>query len=283
MALRVVKTKKVPANQSNFSATTPYYLLILALLVPLLSLLPSLFSKLPILYTPIQSSQHPLLHQTRILTNTPLIIHISAFLTPAERHHILQVSRPLLRRSATIAPNGTFIGNSTVRTSSSAYLFHSNDSIIEGVRQRASEFQGYIPVSDIEMQVTAYAAGQFYRPHVDWFGNKPFFPGGEASEHDRLSTIFAILSSNCSKCGTQFPLIGVDYEDQRWCDVLDCGEKTLTTRNVEGAALYWRNLDENGKGRKDTLHAGLPAGNGTKVGLNIWTMVRNVGGQVFDE
>lgn len=48
----------------------------------------------------------------------------------------------------------------------------------------------------------------------------------------------------------------------------------LTSRNLEGSALFWRNLDEEGKGREDVLHAGLPAVGGEKVGLNIWTEVR---------
>jgi prolyl 4-hydroxylase len=52
---------------------------------------------------------------------------------------------------------------------------------------------------------------------------------------------------------------------------LDCSKELLTTKNVEGSALFWVNLDEDGQGRMDTLHAGLPALNGDKVGLNIWT------------
>jgi prolyl 4-hydroxylase len=45
----------------------------------------------------------------------------------------------------------------------------------------------------------------------------------------------------------------------------------LTTLNVEGSALFWVNLDAEGDGRLDLLHAGLPATGGEKVGLNVWT------------
>jgi prolyl 4-hydroxylase len=52
---------------------------------------------------------------------------------------------------------------------------------------------------------------------------------------------------------------------------LDCSKELLTTKNIEGSALFWVNLDGEGEGRVDTLHAGLPALNGDKIGLNIWT------------
>jgi prolyl 4-hydroxylase len=82
------------------------------------------------------------------------------------------------------------------------------------------------------------------------------------------------LKSNCDNCGTEFPFINITERaafDNRWCDVLDCSKELLTTKNVEGSALFWVNMDQDGQGRIDTLHAGLPALNGDKVGLNIWT------------
>jgi prolyl 4-hydroxylase len=56
-----------------------------------------------------------------------------------------------------------------------------------------------------------------------------------------------------------------------WCTYLDCTKDLLTTLNVEGSAIFWVNLDSQGEGRVDMLHAGLPAGGGEKVGLNVWT------------
>ena len=43
-----------------------------------------------------------------------------------------------------------------------------------------------------------------------------------------------------------------------------------------GTAVFWWNLDPNGVGDDDTLHAGSPVINGTKIGLNIWTRERGV-------
>lgn len=143
-----------------------------------------------------------------------------------------------------------------------------NDSVVATIARRAAEFQGYPDIEAIEIQLTSYQPGQEYRVHFDWLTNR--------RKTNRLSTFFAILEAGCTDCGTQFPEIAVDWEtqDERWCDAFDCTQSTLTTRNTPGNALFWRNLDSSGQGRRDTAHAGLPALNGIKVGLNIWTFVR---------
>jgi prolyl 4-hydroxylase len=61
--------------------------------------------------------------------------------------------------------------------------------------------------------------------------------------------------------------------DDRWCGLIECDKQLLTSRNVEGSAVFWSNLDSDLQGRRDMLHAGLPALGGEKVGLNIWTDV----------
>ncbi|KAK4493615.1 hypothetical protein PRZ48_015282 [Zasmidium cellare] len=140
------------------------------------------------------------------------------------------------------------------------------ESIVQTVLARAAEFQGFLPIEDLDMQITAYQSGQQYVPHYDWF----LEPGRTTN---RLSTFFAILDADCQDCGTQFPNVYVDWSerDPRWCEYVDCSKEVLTTKIVAGSALYWRNLDSNGQGRRDTLHAGLPVLNGSKIGLNIWT------------
>ena len=132
---------------------------------------------------------------------------------------------------------------------------------------RAGRFQGYLSVEDI--QVTSYLEGQQNMPHWDWFA----IPNRTSN---RLSTFFAILQADCQNCGTQFPAIkDLNWQDRdpRLCEFVDCDRSILTTKNIEGSAIFWRNLHFDGSGRLDTLHAGLPALDGTKIGLNIWTEV----------
>jgi prolyl 4-hydroxylase len=170
----------------------------------------------------------------------------------------------MLSRSTVLYQNGSQL-ESQERTSSTAYL-PLDDHVVERITRRAEQFQGYLPIKDV--QVTSYQEGQQYVPHYDWFTEPD-------RRTNRLSTFFAILEADCEKCGTQFPRLSFNWAERHpsLCELVDCSQEILTTRNIEGSAIYWRNLDAAGRGRWDTLHAGLPALNGTKIGLNIWTEV----------
>ena len=177
-------------------------------------------------------------------------------------------SEPLLHRSQVLTGNGTYV-DIPQRTSSTAYL-PKDDSVVASILERAAEFQGYLSIADMDMQVTSYQHGQEYRAHYDWFRPEQNLPT------NRLSTFFAILEAHCENCGTQFPEVHIDWSkrDTRWCEVIDCSQTMLTTKAINGSAVFWRNLDASGRGRSDTLHAGLPVESGAKVGLNIWTNVK---------
>lgn len=173
-------------------------------------------------------------------------------------------SNPLLEKSFIRNDDGSEVV-SEARTSSTAFL-PDEDPVVQAVAQRAADFQGFLSPKDVDVQITSYNPGQQYKHHYDWY------PPPRSS--NRISTFFAILKSTCDNCGTEFPFINVTGRvgyDDRWCNVLDCSKELLTTRNIEGSALFWLNLNDKAEGRIDTLHAGLPALNGDKVGLNIWT------------
>lgn len=205
----------------------------------------------------------------KILSIDPLIIHITEFVSPSERAYLMEIGNSLLAPSTTLDENGNEIPGSSFRTSSTAFLPF-GDPCVKRITHRAADFQGYMRPGDINVQITAYQPGQQYKHHHDWYHKSP----STGTKKNTISTFFAILHSTCSDCGTEFPLINKTARaqyDQRWCEVIDCNKPVLTTRNVEGSALFWINLDARGRGRMDTLHSGLPANGGEKIGLNIWT------------
>lgn len=75
--------------------------------------------------------------------------------------------------------------------------------------------------------------------------------------------------------GTNFPRLKTPSgEERRWCEFVECaqeGEEGVTFKVRKGAAVFWTNFDAEGRGYKETIHAGMPVRSGTKIGLNIWS------------
>lgn len=139
------------------------------------------------------------------------------------------------------------------------------------VIDRAAEFQGFESSRQIEnLQATRYTEGQEFRAHRDW---RTSLSNGLA---DRTSTFFAILDANCSDCGTVFPYLKYNWEDEddRICQYVECGKESMEIKAVAGNAVFWRNVHPDGTGHNLTVHAGLPVSSGRKIGLNIWTTSR---------
>ena len=101
---------------------------------------------------------------------------------------------------------------------------------------------------------------------------------------DRETTFFVYLKSEGVVGGeTQFLNLKRDEllggrDRENWCQFLDCedgnGGENLKWLPKTGNALFWENLDEEGKARDSVVHAGLPVREGQKIGLNIWTRER---------
>ena len=161
-------------------------------------------------------------------------------------------------------PNGVR-AVSRIRTSRTAKL-PGNDTVVQCIKERASRLQGYGWPDEIEIQATLYETGEQFKTHADWFGD----PNRTS---DRETTIFAIMDSTCTDCGTHFPNIKVNWseKDTALCKFFDCERSSLTTKAIKGTALLWKNIMSNGTGDPRTLHAGLPLPHGSKSGLNIWT------------
>jgi hypothetical protein len=92
------------------------------------------------------------------------------------------------------------------------------DPVIQCVRERAAQLQGFVPMDSIEdLQLTAYTQGRQYQLHYDWFMEHVVPVIGK---QNRGSTVFVTLDADCENCGTQFPRVGMDWrnKDPRWCE-----------------------------------------------------------------
>ena len=63
--------------------------------------------------------------------------------------------------------------------------------------------------------------------------------------------------------------------DRKWCQFIECdGDgkvEGVTFKAKKGSAVFWMNFDPDGRGYKETIHAGMPVESGHKIGLNIWS------------
>lgn len=184
--------------------------------------------------------------------------------------------------------------NTTTRRSQSAVLpdvldKNVSDPVIQCILERASAFQGYLPLTHTEpLQLVRYRAGEYYRAHYDaWKGNDP------ATQGNRETSFFVTLRSKGLldsggregekvapeatrvSAGTSFPRLRRRFAHERLCEVVECGEgiEGIVAKPIALSALFWVNLIENGTVHPGSLHQGLdlPQREVEKIGMNIWT------------
>jgi len=108
-----------------------------------------------------------------------------------------------------------------------------------------------------QMQGQRYLPGQEFRDHLDWFSpvnenNDAAYKHAIGKTGNRTWTLMVYLNDDCEGGETDFPRLGVKFTPRK------------------GQAVIWRNLDENGKGNPDVLHAGRPVKKGAKYIITKW-------------
>lgn len=216
-------------------------------------------------------------YTTHILSLSPLVIYIPAFLTPSETTHLQLISTGKFSSSQIADTNGQqHLANT--RTSQSTSL-SSDDEVVRCIEQRALAFQGFdTPRESLEpLQLVQYGESQEFHSHTDWFTS----PSQTTEEYggNRISSFFVYVhaSPDIIGGGTQFPLLDAPVSE-KWCEWVNCDAETedgVVFRPVEGNAVFWRNSRGEAKkgfvGDGRVVHAGLPVQRGRKVGMNVWT------------
>lgn len=171
----------------------------------------------------------------------------------------------------------------SVRKSEKALI--DRDETVQCIEQRALSIQGWPEDTFIERLWTQrYNVSGHYSLHYDW--------ATSTKQSRRVSTFMVYLDTECEGGGvstglnlisdwevkvltrsqTNFPKLQVP-KDRKWCEYVECDGNTdgVTFRPKKGSAVFWHNFDSEGRGYKETIHAGMPVTKGTKVGLNIWS------------
>lgn len=152
-----------------------------------------------------------------------------------------------------------------VRKSEKAAI--ARDKVVQCIERRALSFQGWPEDTFIERLWTQrYNVSGHYSLHYDWASSTKF--------SRRVSSFMVYIHDECVGGGTNFPRLERP-KDERWCNFVHCGDQRgiegVTFKAKKGNAVFWVNFDSEGRGYKETIHAGLPVSSGQKIGLNIWS------------
>ena len=189
------------------------------------------------------------------LNSEPAVAIFNDVLNRADLAYIMFLSRPHLKRATVIDPDSQKDGMvSQVRTSMSTYIpFGLVDIIARHIELKIVYETGETLVNSEPMSILYYTAGQFYRPHVDYFDpNLKVSAGLLEDGGQRTASAVTYLSAPELGGGTSFPRLN------------------LSIPAVAGSTLWFRNCFDNGEVDDRSLHAGDPVEQGDKWVVTKW-------------
>ena len=182
-------------------------------------------------------SQPPV--RLQLVSTSPRIRLLHDFVSAEEAKHLIMMATPSYHRSSTARA-----GSDDKRTSHSATL-PSHDPVVAAVRQRISFFCGY-PEANLEpLQAVRYHAGEFYKPHHDYYNACETWQAG-----NRHFTFLIYLNDVEAGGETAFPRLN------------------LTISPTAYTALVFNNCLDNGEPDERSLHEGVAPSKGVKYAIN---------------
>ncbi|TVY62329.1 Prolyl 4-hydroxylase, partial [Lachnellula suecica] len=211
-------------------------------------------------------------YTTTIISTSPLLIHITNFLTAAEAAAIILTGTPNLKPSFIANSDSNTRHPSDARSSLSGAL-PPNTPPVSCVLARAREFLGPSLLAEYEdfgiPQLVRYSEGEKFDLHYDWFASPQPIEGRRGVFVNRVASFFVYLDTPGRSAGgeTWFPHIDIDIDVEE-SDGKGKGEMEGRWRRHEqggvafrpqrGSAVFWVNLWGNETGDWRVQHAGLP-------------------------
>ncbi len=167
---------------------------------------------------------------------------------------IINLAAPLVRRSQIVDARTGEARADPMRTSSHVTLSpRQHDHVLEALERCISRLCGLPPLNGEFLQILRYRRGEEFRPHVDYFNEsgagayRSLADGGQ-----RAQTVLVYLNDGYGGGRTCFPKLQLEIDSAR------------------GDMLHFHNVGPDGRGHRDTLHAGLPVTEGEKWLLSQW-------------
>ena len=192
------------------------------------------------------------------LCDRPRIRAIERFATRAECNWIVERARSRLKPALIYDHSGRQVLDPGRSNTGTDFPVPEMDLVLELVRTRISAAAN-IPLPVFELtQVLHYSVGQEFRPHLDYLDLDNAAHLAQLRAHgQRIATFLIFLNEGFEGGETAFPSVGVRY------------------RGKPGDAIFWANVDMEGRPEPLSLHAGLPPTAGEKWILSQWIRDRS--------
>ena len=217
-------------------------------------------------------------YTTEIVSLDPLMIYITNFTSPLESSALIALGSPSFTDSF-ISRSGGGTQKVSGRTSQSAPL-DTDHPLVACIVARARAFLGTVMRPDEPFstpQLVRYRPTQRYDLHTDFWPAHQLLADGSGRLYNRPASFFVFLRDNCTEGETWFPAVEIEEgRESGFGGRVKRGRrdgeegKGVRFRPVEGSAVFWVNIGADGKGDRRVVHAGLPVGEGEKIGMNIW-------------
>eukprot|EP00884_Botryococcus_braunii_P014959 jgi/Botrbrau1/23464/Bobra.106_1s0019.1 len=201
------------------------------------------------------------------------------FLSPEECNHILNMTRPHVRRSTVIADaldSGKKSELNDIRTSYGVFVPRHMDPIISRLEERISKWT-HLPISHQEdFQVLRYVWGQKYGSHWD---ARPGERSDWAKRNPRVATVLLYLEEKNLQGGeTAFTDADADHYVSealrlKSFSFSECARGKVAVPPKKGDALLFWSLKPDGDLDPYALHAGCPVVDGIKWTATVWIHV----------
>jgi len=188
------------------------------------------------------------------LSQAPLIRRLPGLIHPLVLDTIVHVAAPRVRRSQIVDARTGEVRADPMRNSSHVTLGpREHDHVLEALERCIAGICGTPVLNGEFVQILRYRVGEEFRPHVDYFNDggagtaRSLADGGQ-----RVQTALLYLNDGYGGGGTCFPRLDLTVEPRR------------------GDLLHFHNVSTDGRGHRDSLHAGMPVTAGEKWLLSQW-------------
>ena len=181
------------------------------------------------------------------LCESPRVRRIDGFLTPETCDWLIERARGQLKPAATLEKDASDQRKRTIsdhRTNSAFVVPVVDGGVVMGVIVERIARALKLPSEVFEgVQVFHYDTGQQYQTHVDYI---------EGAENQRIATFLVYLNDDFEAGETWFPM------------------PDLKVKPEKGGAVYFANVDPEGRPDPRSIHAGTPPTRGAKWLLSQW-------------